>query len=81
MIDPPPDFLSNGTADFEHKNVPFKLTFMVFSQSSSDVSVNMAEGPATPALLMRASSFQNVILCHQKVPVLRLHLKRLLGLL
>ena len=57
MIDPPPDFLSSGIADLEHKNVPFKLTFMVFSQSSRDVSPSIAEGPATPALFMSASIF------------------------
>ena len=54
IIDPPPADLKRGIADLVLRNVPFKLTFNVFCQSLKLVSSSLADGPAMPALLMRA---------------------------
>jgi len=57
MMDPPPDSLSNSIADFEHKNVPVKLTLIASSQSFKSMSSNLTDGPGIPALFMSASIF------------------------
>ena len=57
IIEPPLFFFKKSTANFVIKNVPFKLTSIVFFQSLKSISSNFAEEPDIPALLISASIF------------------------
>ena len=48
MMDPPPDFLINGMAAFEHIKVPVRLILIVSSHSFVSISSSFTDGPAMP---------------------------------